>query len=127
MVGLEKGCEVELALFSYWLGVECQLFYFSPPLLDALGHRVPDISAVVQHGLSGLWQRHGANIVIALAVAVIGGQRDNGVDHVTPVIPQPRYRLAVPAQTQCDLQVLCFVAALARFLQSNNHLLTIDP
>jgi len=67
--------------------------------------------------MDGLGVGDVADVVVASTAAVVGGQSDDSVDHVGPVLFQPAHRLTFAAQGQRYLKVFRFEARLARLLQ----------
>ena len=79
-------------------------------LFNALRDGGPDVALVLPQRVFGLNFRQRSDRVLLGLVANIGGQRDDRVDHVVPVLSQPGDRVRIPAVVQRHLDVFSCVA-----------------
>ena len=96
-----------------------QLGKLPPPFLDAFSDRTPNVAEITDQGVGRLVARQRADVIFRSSfLSVIGGQCDDRVDHVDPIVLKPTDGLPVSAQRQGDLQVLDFESVVIGFLFS---------
>ena len=108
---------------SKYLSVNSDL---SLTLFDTFGHSRPNIAFVLAQSLFGLGLGQGADGIFLGLVANIGGQCNNSLHHVVPVLLQPVDGVGISAMIQCDLNVLGSKATLFGLLQNISIILFLS-
>lgn len=83
-----------------------QIIVLLLPALHTLGHRGPDVALVLPQRVPGLRLGDGPRRVLLGLVTHVAGQSHHSVDHVGPVLPQPRDGVHLTAVVDGHLDIL---------------------